>query len=242
MASLSGALGGAGQGAAIGGSFGGPIGAGVGGAIGGVAGLFSGGQSKEEKELLKKQRELADFQLSTSKEALDPVLKYEKGILSGDRAEQLSAVEPELRSILGQYDTARKANAQFSPRGGGRTRKLSELPFQKITDIQNVLGKVRPEAARALSSIFQELNAGGSGSLFGALRGQQVSEGQRFARGLALGESVGELLNSLVFDMGGGTSGGGGAKGGTAPTFPNATPGFTRKEYGPRPLALPNAA
>jgi len=243
MASLSGALGGAGAGAATGASAG-PLGAVAGGAIGGIAGLFGGSKSKEEKELLRRQKEESEFALAESKKALAPVMKYQKGILSGDRAEMLGAVEPEVRGILGQYDQARKAVSEFGPRGGGRTRQLSELPFQKITAVQDVLAKARPEAAKALSGIFQTLQETGTQGLFGALRGEQASQAQSFERGQALGASVGELLNSLVFkkppeerEESGGNGGGGTRRRGTQP-------GFTRKEYGggPRIPAMAMAA
>ena len=201
MPSISGALGGAASGAAMG-SKAGPWGALAGGAIGGVAGLFSGGKSKEEEELLKKQRELADFQLDTSKRALSPALKYSEGILSGNPSERIAAVEPEVRSVLGQYDVARKVNAEFAPRGGGRTRAATELPYQQITAVQNILSKARPEAAKALTAIFSELNRSGSYSLSSALTGTQASERDSFERGASLGESVGELLNSLFGEKG----------------------------------------
>lgn len=82
---------------------------------------------------------------------LSQAANYESGILSGNRDTVLATEAPEISSLLSSYDSARKASAQLAPRGGGRSSYLNELPYKEAGDVNSLIQKARPEAAKALT-------------------------------------------------------------------------------------------
>jgi len=121
-----------------------------------------------------------DYALPEAKKAYGDVLPYYEGLLSGNRADIASKMQPELSTIESQYGQAAKNLGQFTPQGGGQTSQLSELPFQKIAAETTAINQVRPQAARDL----------------GALAGQITGEGLQ-AEGLSL-NAVADQINALL--------------------------------------------
>jgi hypothetical protein len=158
-----------------------------------------------------------DYALPQAKEAYDPVLKYYKDLLSGNRAEMMGAVAPEVGAIRSGYDQAKKNISAFTPRGGGQTSILSELPFRQNADIQRLLQTVRPAAAGNLGGLAGQiagegLNAGGLSleaiaQQLNALLGKSSMEGPMKRD---QGAGIYQILKQLMGSMGGGTGGGGG--------------------------------
>lgn len=101
-----------------------------------------------------------DF-LSTGRQTYQPSIDYWSKLLSGDRQAMSEAIGPETTRIAQNYEGAKTAATQFAPMGGGRSQMLSELPFRRGQDISALLSALRPEAAKQLSSIAQQLSAVG---------------------------------------------------------------------------------
>lgn len=96
--------------------------------------------------------------LTSGIDTLARPLSYYQGLL-GSRQEALSAAAPEISTIKGQFATAAKAVSEFTPRGGGRVARSSELPFTEQAAIQDVITKQRPQAAQGITDIGQLLSA-----------------------------------------------------------------------------------
>lgn len=91
------------------------------------------------------------------KETISPALDYWMKLLSGDQQAQTEAVAPTARTIVSQYDAARKTAQQSGARGGARSQILAELPFQKAAEIGTLIQKLQPEAAGKVTDIGQFL-------------------------------------------------------------------------------------
>lgn len=104
---------------------------------------------------------VADDFLSTGRESYQPAIDYWSKLLSGDRQTINEAVGPETTRIAQNYEGAKTAATQFAPMGGGRSQLLAEIPFQRGRDISALISSLRPEAAKQLSAIAQQLSAMG---------------------------------------------------------------------------------
>lgn len=122
-------------------------------------------------------------------EALQPVLKYLKGLLGGDQKEMLSAISPETDVIAEQFGQIKRLLSTGSARGGARDAAMSNIPFQQQQQVSNLLSRVRPQAASQLGALgsniaglgLQEmgLGSGMTNSAIQALlqrRGQNIGE------------------------------------------------------------------
>jgi hypothetical protein len=86
-------------------------------------------------------------------ESYGTVTDFLKKLLGGDRAEMMSALGPEVKTIRNQNEAATRAISQFAPRGGGRATILAEQPYNMAAQIQALLQKVRPQAATQLAEV-----------------------------------------------------------------------------------------
>lgn len=166
---------------------------------------LSGRKSQEEKNALSAQSDLAKTEGEASKFGLDitkqlipqatsslnQVEGYYGPLLKGDRQQMLESVAPEVNSILSQYDTAKRAVSEFSPRGGGRTATLADLPFRQAGDITTLLQRVRPESAKGMTDISQT-KAALSGSFFprGTSAAAQLLQNELQRRGMSFDQSM----------------------------------------------------
>jgi len=240
---ISGALEGRGKGGSGGSSL-------PGGTIGGM--IPGGNMFPEQQARIKQMQDYGTEDVASSRKALDPALGYYGKLLSGDRGAAMEAVAPEVGTILGQYDTARKAVSQNAPMGGGRTRALASLPFQKLGAVQNLLFGARRDAAEKSASLGLNLGQQATSRLgaglnaYDSMLGRQLSAagvsdelGMRraeieYKRQKDLGASIGGFINSILLGLPGlGKGGDGGSK---APIDPGMSPGsptipFPREKY-----------
>lgn len=94
-------------------------------------------------------------------ETIQPSIDYWSKILSGDRQAINEAIGPETTRIAQNYEGAKTAATQFAPMGGGRSQLLAEMPFRRGQDISALISTLRPEAAKQMSVIAQQLSAMG---------------------------------------------------------------------------------
>lgn len=161
---------------------------------------------------------------SEAEAGFQPVLDYYKKLLTGNRAEMMSTLAPEIGAITDEYNQAKKNIGTFTPRGGGQTALLSELPFKQMGDIQKLIQTVRPQAAQGLSQ-----TAGQVGGLAGQVTGEGLQAGQLSLNAIAdqinallgksaqdiplqqdMGSGLYQILSRLPIFQGGGGGGGGG--------------------------------
>jgi hypothetical protein len=143
---------------------------------------------------------------------LGAAANYDLGILSGDRSQILATEAPEISSLLSSYDAARKSAGQLTPRGGGRSAELNELPYKEAGDVNKLVESARPEAARNLTQIANSQALLGEGeqqiasndvqsslSFLLGKAGVQLNEAQlQSQQGQLLGQSVGAALPQLL--------------------------------------------
>lgn len=82
---------------------------------------------------------------------LQPMMSFFRGLL-GDRGAALETVSPEVNTVIGQYDTAKKAAAEFGTRGGGSTAIQAEAPFSASKAITDLIFGARSKAAKEVQS------------------------------------------------------------------------------------------
>ncbi len=139
--------------------------------------------------------------LGAGSQVMQQPLNYYSGILGGDRQGMLETVAPEVNTILGQYDTAKRAVAENAPRGGGSNTTQANAPYALSGEITNLLNTVRPQAAAATTDIGKTLSAlgttetGQAGNLINQNAWTQLGKGQQQA-GMAgaLGKAIGSIL------------------------------------------------
>lgn len=227
----SSALSGAASGAAIG-SYAGPWGTAAGAAIGGIYGWFSGGDDEPEgysednpehayRNLLRLNagnlRADATGLKRTGSATTTPATKYLQDVLSSNPGAILDATKQERGRVIDQYDTARRAIANFGPRGGGTTSTLAESRFQQAEALSDVTSSARRDAVSAAGDLGTRLTALGlsadqlaSADLNSVIRAILAREGvgiQGSAEARAQGEGQGQLLGEIlggIFNNGGG--------------------------------------
>jgi len=125
--------------------------------------------------------------LGEAESTLQKPADYYSQLLSGNRAEMMGAVAPEVGAISDQYQQNKQNISKFTPQGGGQTSLLSELPFRQSRDVTTLLEKVRPEAAKGLERVS---------AAQGALSGQVTGEGLQ-SGALSL-NAISDQINALL--------------------------------------------
>ncbi len=187
---------------------------GAGGAIGG--GLLARSAAKKSARqldpLIAQQKEAAGFALGEAKQTLTGAretlagpLDFWKTILGGDRQEMLSALAPEVNTIVSQYDTARRNITNLAPRGGGRSAIQAESRFEEANVIQRLLQESRRRAATEVSAIGGQLTALGAAEL-GAATGTTTNlinsllakREQDIGTSSSIGAGIGDILGQII--------------------------------------------
>lgn len=235
MPSAGSVIGGAAGGALSGAKFG-PWGAAIGGGIGLLGGLFGGGNSPADdasKAIFKNVPKLID-QGNTNVGAgvgrLNQAGNFYSTILGGNREQINSLLSPEVSTVLSQYDNAANTIKQFSPRGGGTTQTLAQLPFAKTAAAGQAYQGLLPSAASgeagvgaAQAGIGTNLLAEAGGA--GGTAFQYSNLAAQLQKGL--GSGVGQITGSGSVPGAAGAGGAGtGGVGGAASTILSAGKGL----------------
>lgn len=148
---------GAGEGAAIGTAVFPGIGTGIGAGVGALIGAFTGNKPKiDPQELAGPTGALnaaSALKLSqgtglfdNGQDSLAAVLDYYKKLTGNDPSAVLDATKPERGRVIDQYDTARRAIANFSPRGGASSEASAESYTQEANQLTDITSKARSDA------------------------------------------------------------------------------------------------
>lgn len=227
-----GRLSGAASGAATGFGVGGPVGAAIGGGLGFLFGGGGGGDDKPEgydpenpehqfRNLLRLNAGTLRRDATGSKRmgqaVTTPAVNYLTDVLSSNPAAILDATRQERGRVIDQYDTARRAIANFGPRGGGTTSTLAESRFDQAESLADITSSARRDAVSAAGDLGTRLTALGltADQLASADINTVISailaregigvQGQYLGleKGQATGELIGEILGGLFKDRGG---------------------------------------
>jgi hypothetical protein len=106
---------------------------------------------------------MATGQLGAAGADFGQVAPYYSGILSGNKADIMSQLSPEISTLQGQDKQAAKNIGEFTPQGGGQTAALSELPFTQSGQITNLMSTTQQQAAQGLTGLGQATGSLGLG-------------------------------------------------------------------------------
>lgn len=137
-----------------------------------------------------------------------PALQHLTQLLSNNPAAAMEATRQERGRVLDQYDTARRAIANFGPRGGGTTSALAESQFSQAESLADITSNVRRGAALDLSQIGMQLSSLGlsaeqlaSGNIETIIQAVLAREGintERRGQNMALAGGAAEIAGQLL--------------------------------------------
>ena len=145
---------------------------------------------------------------------LQPALRFLTAITRGDPGAVGQATRPERARVIDQYDTARRAVAQFTPRGGGQTSAIAQSFTDEAGTLADIFATGRREGATALGQLSTRLAA--LGIQAEGLAGQNLStlvqaylsqDASARASSGAFGQSIGSLVGLMLFGPAGGAAG-----------------------------------
>ncbi len=197
------------SGAKTGAMIGGPWGAAIGGVIGAIPGFLGGGSTPESEA---KDAVLKNIpgQIQKGNAATDAGLSslgnaghYYNTILGGNREAIANLLNPQIGTVLSQYDNAAKEVARSAPRGGGATALLAQNPYRKATIAGQAYQSALPGAATGAANVGAATAGvgttllGQSNSQSGNLLDWQKHEDELKA---AQGAGISKQLDNLDFD------------------------------------------
>jgi hypothetical protein len=144
--------------------------------------------------------------LAQGSEAVQPVITHLLKLLSGDPQTINEAILPEARGVMAQYDAARQAIGEFTPRGGGQASAISRSRFDEAADIAGLKSTARRSAVGELARLGTEQERIGAGleqvglGAFGTLLEESLkkeADKRKFWAQLGLG--IGAIAAGIFF-------------------------------------------
>lgn len=227
MPSWGGAASGAGAGAAIG-SVVPVIGTGIGAGVGALfGGLFGGGDKKDDPQAKGVAGELDFNSIAQSikgasaergdrgrrmqaegDDALAQVSQYFSSLAGGDAAAVARATQAQRGRVIDQYDSARKAIAEFSPRGGGTTTVSAQSRIDQANQITDITSEAQGDAAKSLAALGinmeqiglseEQLRSADLNTLISAVLGKENQDLQKRGQNLAAVSNTAEGIGQLI--------------------------------------------
>lgn len=91
--------------------------------------------------------------LGQGQRMLQPVLQQLMLLLGGDPEAINQAIQPEVAGVVSQYDAAKRAISEFTPRGGGQASAISNMRAGQARDIGMLKATARREATGQLAEL-----------------------------------------------------------------------------------------
>jgi len=111
------------------------------------------------QDLLKRGSAVTELGLDREKAGEDqmaPVMDYFRKLMSGDRSEVASAMQPETDQIANQFGQIRQMFSQTGSRGGGSTSTMAASPYEQTRQTAELTAKARRGAAEPLGTLATE--------------------------------------------------------------------------------------
>lgn len=169
--------------------------------------LFGGGDDDVDKALASLEKEQAHNRAtaaardSEGSALMAPVKKYLGDVMSGDRNALLQATMPERRRVVDQYDTAKKAIAEFAPRGGGLAGSLAQVNAGQASDLAEIGANARTQGFEAAGNLAMQIRQLGvsaqqlsSMNLNSLIETVMKQSDQKHESLLGMGEALGTVI------------------------------------------------
>ncbi len=183
----------------------------VGGAINSITG---GGDTKTANQVnpalndtlaqLKANGATGAAAVNTGMSGLESAKRNYQAGANGSLEQLQSLYNPEISTVLSQYDNAAKSAAEFGPRGGGRTAAMAELPFRKAGAVGQIIGGARAGATQGLADVSGKeaqlgtsLTGQSTGALSSLLAPKTQSDQLTNENSKALGTGIGGILGNI---------------------------------------------
>ena len=200
----------------------------IGGGIGALlGGLFGGGgdddQAKQDAEgqltdifpMLRESstnlRQRAGGLADQADSAIAPVLRELRSMLSANPADVMDATRAERGRVIDQYDTARRAVAQFAPRGGGTTSVMAQSQFDQAESLADITSGAQRDATKSLASLgtslaglglsAEQLASQDLNSIINALLAQQGIDATKRGQTMEMWGGIGQAAGSILGDV-----------------------------------------
>jgi hypothetical protein len=92
----------------------------------------------------------------TGEDQMNPVMDFFHKLMSGDRGELASAMQPEADQISNQFGQIRQMFSQTGSRGGGSTSTLAASPYDETRQLAELTSKARMGAAGQEGNLAME--------------------------------------------------------------------------------------
>jgi len=183
-----------------------------------MPGLFASppGPTSQQKALTTAETNAATFGLNQAESTLPQAtsilqqpLQFFQSLLSGNRQDIMSAIQPAVSSLTSQYETAKRTNNEFAPRGGGATAANAEAPYKEAGDISSLVFQGQQAGAAGVTqigSLLADLGLGEMGTAgniaLGAssnlLSAQELKTQQQQQLQTGVGSAIGSLVSLLA--------------------------------------------
>ena len=203
-------------------------------AKGGSAGIGGGHPEDPSLQILRNlgtgaQQQGAQFG-QQSQEAIQPALQYLQALTGNNPAALMEATRAERGTVMDQYDAARKAIANFGPRGGGTTSTLAQSRFDQAESLSDITSTARRNAVASESQLgvslaglgltAQDLATRDISEVVQAVLAREGLNVQQRGQNMGLLGDIGQTIGTLVGiwmgrDSGGGSNQPAGVSGGT---------------------------
>lgn len=117
------------------------------------------------QQTMQQQGKTGQQLLGTGQQTINQPLNYYSRLLSGNRGDIQSMLQPELNRINEGFRNARQTSAELMPRGGARASQIGALPFQQQQAQSELMQGVRPMAAGQLGGLAGQLIQSGISSI-----------------------------------------------------------------------------
>lgn len=170
--------------------------------MGGFLGIGGGAVSTDRKNVLQSQGNLNNvfnYALPSGEKATSDATNYDSKILNGDRSSITQAMAPEVNSITGQADQAKKQEAAMGTSRGGGTNAANQQTQQKEQGaVTDMIAKARPAAAASEANIGSNLL--GLGANAAGTAGQLAADSYKTtsANATEQGKAAGNTALSLI--------------------------------------------
>lgn len=144
--------------------------------------------------------------------AIAPVLRELRSMLSANPADVMDATRQERGRVIDQYDTARRAVAQFAPRGGGLNSVSAQSQFDQAESLADITSSAQRDATKSLATLgtslaglglsAEQLASADLNAIINAVLAQQgidaTKRGQTMEMWGGIGQAAGTILGDIL--------------------------------------------
>ncbi len=141
-------------------------------------------------------------------QTIQPLIQYLQGIFGSNPSGVLDATKSQRGRVIDQYDAARKALAEFGPRGGGTTSASANSYTSEANALNEITSDAQSEARGLTAQLGTQLTGLGLSaeqlasqdleSVIRTILGRESLDTEKRGQNLAALSGLGEALGSII--------------------------------------------